>query len=161
MSARPMEIPFVSECAFGPKCGRHRGLVSTRRRWVAAVSIVLLCLALPRAEAKTAPTITWATPSPISAGTALGSTQLNATANVPGNFSYTPAAGAIPAAGTDALSVIFTPTDTTDYSTAYATVSLVVNGPAPIITTVVGVGTSSYSGDGGPAISAGSSVPTE
>ena len=73
------------------------------------------------------PTITWATPATVPAGTALSATQLDATANVPGTFVYTPASGAIPPAGTQTLSVTFTPTDTTDYSTATATVALTVN----------------------------------
>jgi hypothetical protein len=59
---------------------------------------------------------------------------LNASASVPGNLVYTPAAGAIPAAGTDTLSVTFTPTDTTNYSTVTRTVSLIVNQAAPVIT---------------------------
>jgi sugar lactone lactonase YvrE len=73
------------------------------------------------------PKITWSTPKAISYGTALSSTQLDATANVPGNMTYNPAAGTIPAAGTDTLTAIFTPTDTTDYTSASATVTLTVN----------------------------------
>ncbi len=61
-------------------------------------------------------------------GTALSSTQLDATANVPGTFVYNPAAGTIPADGSDTLSVTFTPTDTTDYNSATATVTLAVEG---------------------------------
>ena len=44
-------------------------------------------------------------------GTVLSSTQLNATADVPGNFAYTPAAGTILAPGSSQLlTVVFTPT---------------------------------------------------
>jgi azurin len=75
---------------------------------------------------KATPTITWATPASITSGTALSSTQLDATASVPGTFVYSPAAGTTPAAGMDTLSVTFTPTDTTDYNTATATVTLAV-----------------------------------
>ena len=75
---------------------------------------------------KATPTITWATPAAITYGTTLSSTQLDATASVPGTFVYSPAAGTTPAAGTDTLSVTFTPTDTTDYNTATATVTLAV-----------------------------------
>ncbi|MFN8542283.1 MAG: S8 family serine peptidase, partial [Thermomicrobiales bacterium] len=39
------------------------------------------------------PVITWANPAAITYGTPLGATQLNATANVPGTFAYTPVAG--------------------------------------------------------------------
>jgi len=45
------------------------------------------------------PQITWATLSQIPYGTPLSHLQLNATANVPGTFVYTPAAGTILAAG--------------------------------------------------------------
>jgi hypothetical protein len=76
---------------------------------------------------KATPLITWAMPAAITYGTALSSTQLNATASVPGTFVYNPAAGTTPAAGTDTLSVTFTPTDTTDYTTATASVTLTVN----------------------------------
>jgi hypothetical protein len=52
---------------------------------------------------------------------------LNATANVPGNFAYDPTNGTVLDAGTNTLSVIFTPTDTVDYSSATYTVSLVIH----------------------------------
>src|SRR5439155_16140122 len=45
------------------------------------------------------PTIAWATPSDIVYGTALGVTQLNATADVPGTFTYSPAEGPVTRAG--------------------------------------------------------------
>ncbi|NYF54053.1 beta strand repeat-containing protein, partial [Tunturiibacter gelidoferens] len=80
------------------------------------------------------PVITWANPASITYGTALSATQLNATASVPGSFAYTPAAGNIPAAGTDTLSVTFTPTDTTNYTTATKTVQIVVTQASPVIT---------------------------
>jgi hypothetical protein len=76
------------------------------------------------------PTITWPTPAAITYGTALSAAQLDATASVPGTFAYSPAVGTTPGVGSDQLSVTFTPTDTTDYTTATATVSLVVNSPS-------------------------------
>jgi hypothetical protein len=76
---------------------------------------------------KATPVITWAMPAAITSGTALGASQLDATANVPGTFTYSPAAGTVPASGTKTLSVTFTPSGTTDYTTQTATVSLVVN----------------------------------
>ena len=92
------------------------------------------------------PTITWPTPTRISAGTPLGSQQLDATASytlagaktsVPGTFVYSPAAGFVPDAGTQTLSVTFTPTDTTDYATATATTQIIVVGPVdPSQTTI-------------------------
>src|SRR5439155_5985316 len=80
------------------------------------------------------PVITWNNPANIVFGTTLSSTQLNATASVPGNFVYTPAAGSIPATGTDTLSVTFTPTDSTDYSTITKTVQITVDQATPVIT---------------------------
>ena len=74
-----------------------------------------------------APTITWTTPAAITYGTPLSTTQLNATASVPGTFVYTPAAGTVLGAGLQTLSVTFTPTDGIDYTTATATVTLTVN----------------------------------
>ncbi len=84
---------------------------------------------------KATPTITWATPAAIAYGTALSATQLNASAGgVAGTFAYTPASGTVPAAGTQTLSVTFTPTDTTDYNSATQAVSLTVNKATPTIT---------------------------
>jgi hypothetical protein len=77
---------------------------------------------------KATPVVTWPTPAPISAGTALSATQLNATASVPGGFIYNPTAGAVLAAGTQKLAVAFSPTDGTDYASVTANTSLVVNG---------------------------------
>jgi len=82
---------------------------------------------------KAQPILTWATPAAITYGTALSLTQLNAGAtgvtgaSLPGSFAYSPVSGTILGAGTYTLSVTFTPTDSTDYNTATATVSLVVN----------------------------------
>jgi hypothetical protein len=73
------------------------------------------------------PVITWAAPAAITAGTALSATQLNATANVPGAMVYAPPAGTVLAAGTYSLTATFTPADTVAYTSATATVTLVVN----------------------------------
>jgi len=70
------------------------------------------------------PVISWAAPASIVYGTALSAAQLNATANVPGTFQYTPAAGTVLGAGNQTLSVLFTPADTQAYTTAAATVPL-------------------------------------
>ena len=90
-----------------------------------------------------APVLTWGTPAAIIQGAALGGTQLNASASVPGSFVYTPAAGTVLAAGTHTLSVTFTPTDTTRYTTASRTVTLTV--------TASGGGTFQGPSSGGPA----------
>src|SRR5208282_5196205 len=83
---------------------------------------------------KATSTITWAAPAPIVYGTPLSAAQLNATANVPGTFLYSPAAGTVLTAGIQTLSVAFTPNDSTDYSGATASVLLVVVKATPIIT---------------------------
>jgi len=80
---------------------------------------------------KATPTITWATPAPITYGEALGPAQLSATASVPGKFVYTPAAGEVLGADTHSLSVIFTPNDSADYASVQTTVSLTVTKAKP------------------------------
>ncbi len=82
---------------------------------------------------KATPTITWATPAAIHYGVALSSTQLNAKASVPGTFVYTPAAGSVLKAGTQTLSVAFTPTNTTDYAGTTATTTLTVTQVTPTV----------------------------
>jgi hypothetical protein len=80
---------------------------------------------------KAAPTITWANPADITYGTTLGAAQLDATADVPGTFAYTPAAGTVLSAGSgQTLSVTFTPSDATDYATATQSASINVDKAA-------------------------------
>ena len=80
------------------------------------------------------PQITWSTPASIVYGTALGTAQLDASANVPGTFTYAPAAGAILNAGSgDTLSVTFTPSDATDYTTTAATTTITVTKATPTV----------------------------
>ncbi|MGD0097245.1 MAG: dihydroorotate dehydrogenase [Terracidiphilus sp.] len=83
---------------------------------------------------KAMPAVTWSEPEPIVHGTALSVAQLNATAEVPGTFAYIPATGDVPPVGSYVLSVTFTPTDTENYTTVQAEVSITVIGPKPIIT---------------------------
>jgi predicted outer membrane repeat protein len=81
---------------------------------------------------RASPMLTWPTPASINTSTALSATQLDATAkgvtgaSLPGATVYNPAAGSMLTAGTDTLSVIFTPTDTVDYKTATAQVTITV-----------------------------------
>ena len=80
---------------------------------------------------KALPVITWVNPAAITYGTALSATQLNATSNVPGTFVYSPSAGnIIDAANSNLLFVTFTPTDTANYSTTTAQVTIKVNKAA-------------------------------
>ena len=85
------------------------------------------------AVAKAAPTILWATPAGITAGTPLTASQLNATCSIPASVSYSPAAGTVLAAGTQTLTAICTPTDASDFTSASATVTLNVMTLSPLI----------------------------
>lgn len=73
------------------------------------------------------PLLNWSVPDSIIYGTVLNSKQLNATASFPGTFAYSPPLGAVLGAGSQTLSVTFTPADTTDYITVRATVRVQVN----------------------------------
>jgi sugar lactone lactonase YvrE len=85
-----------------------------------------------------APTISWS-PASIHYGTALGSAQLNATAqgvngsSVAGTFAYTPPSGTMLSAGHQPLSVTFTPTDS-NYAVLNGTATLVVDQANLLIT---------------------------
>jgi endonuclease YncB( thermonuclease family) len=80
------------------------------------------------------PTLTWTIGGPITYGDAITAEQLNATANVPGTFAYSEAIGTVLDAGTNTLSVVFTPTDTISYTSATNYVNLIVL-PAPLTVT--------------------------
>ena len=80
------------------------------------------------------PTITWPVPAAITYGTALTSTQLDATANYSGTFTYSPASGTVLGAGTQTLNATFTPSNPTTVASASATNSLTVNKATPTIT---------------------------
>ena len=63
------------------------------------------------------PLITWVNPSDISFGALLNATQLNASANVPGNFVYTPSIGTQLNVGLNQdLKVEFIPNDSVNYN---------------------------------------------
>jgi hypothetical protein len=80
------------------------------------------------------PTVTWADPAAITYGTALSAAQLDASADVPGTFAYSPDFGAVLGAGTHTLDVSFTPTDTANYTSASASVQLTVDKATPTLT---------------------------
>jgi hypothetical protein len=78
------------------------------------------------------PNITWPNPADIVYGTPLSSAQLDATANVLGTFTYTPAPGTILGTGSNqALGVGFAPADTTDYTAASFTAHINVEKAQP------------------------------
>lgn len=70
--------------------------------------------------------VNWPTPEPIPYGTALGSAQLDATASVPGVFSYTPSMGTILTVGSHQITASFTPGDPAHYSSTTAAVTITV-----------------------------------
>jgi PKD repeat protein len=87
---------------------------------------------VPLTVNKATPTIAWSNPANITYGTALSSTQLNAIASVPGNKTYTPPLNSIISIGTQNLHVDFTPTDSTNYTTASKDVTINVVDVGPI-----------------------------
>jgi hypothetical protein len=96
---------------------------------------------------KATPVITWATPAAITYGTALSATQLDASANVAGNFVYSPAAGKIEPAGSNTLKVTFTPSNA-NYSKTTDTVMLQVSQAATVTTITSPSGTITLSKKG-------------
>jgi hypothetical protein len=83
---------------------------------------------------QTTPVISWSSPAPLTYGTALSTTQLDASASVAGSFSYSPGAGTTLSAGTDSLLVTFTPADTKNYKSATASTTISVTQAVPVVT---------------------------
>jgi hypothetical protein len=80
------------------------------------------------------PELTWLNADFIAYGVALNSTQLNAVANVPGLFAYTPPEGTILDAGVDQmLAVTFTPDDTVNYNPVSTNVTISVTPAALLV----------------------------
>ncbi len=77
------------------------------------------------------PVVTWASPTNIVYGIPLGANQNAAQAAVPGSYAYAPTNAAVLAAGTNLLTVAFSPTDT-NYASTNLGVQLVVE-PAPLL----------------------------
>ncbi|APV43768.1 hypothetical protein Dform_00410 [Dehalogenimonas formicexedens] len=94
---------------------------------------------------KATPVITWASPGSVLLGTVLSASQLNATATspyapfaaIPGTFNYNPSAGtALNVGGSQFLSLVFLPTDTTNYVSpvnATVTINVTNNKITPVI----------------------------
>lgn len=98
---------------------------------------------------KATPVISWLNPTAIAFGSALGSMQLNATANVPGTFVYSPPAGTVLAVGnTQTLSAMFTPADSVNYNSAAKSVLINVLPASPPATPAKLVITRSLSRNG-------------
>lgn len=85
------------------------------------------------------PVITWNPPAANSFGSALSGSQLNATANVPGTFIYTPPAGTVlPVGNGQSLFVQLNPTNSQNYKAVTASVPINITaaaGPATLIST--------------------------
>jgi Flp pilus assembly CpaE family ATPase len=79
---------------------------------------------------KAIPGIHWHAPSPIPHGTRLSEEQLNASASIPGTFTYSPGAGELLERGTHTISVTFTPTDTHNYTPSQASIAIEVYEPS-------------------------------
>lgn len=75
---------------------------------------------------KATPAIEWHAPASIPGGSPLGEAELNASAAIPGKFTYSPAAGVALEPGTHTLSVTFTPVDTFNYTSAQTSVAVEV-----------------------------------
>jgi hypothetical protein len=81
------------------------------------------------------PGISWVDPADIVYGTPLGPAQLDATASIPGTFTYTPAAGMVLNAGpVQTLSATFTPADATDFQAVTVTTLLNVTRASLVAT---------------------------
>jgi sugar lactone lactonase YvrE len=121
--------------------------------------------------------IGWSNPADLTYGTPLDATQLNATASVPGTFTYSPAAGTVLNAGTAQLTGHFVPDDATlgpaDWTVALSVLARpitvtadnqtkVLNSPGPALTYTITSG-SLVAGDsltGALARAAGENVGT-
>ena len=95
--------------------------------------------------AKATATLTWNPPAAIVHGTPLSATQLNASASVPGTFTYTPAAGVVLGAGpAQALSASFAPADPQNYDGGTVSTTITVDRDTPTLD--VAGGTFTYDG---------------
>jgi hypothetical protein len=95
---------------------------------------------------KLTPMVTWLPPADIPYGTPLGASQLDATSDAPGTFTYTPPAGTVPGAGTQPLSVTFHPSDAVNYNDVTIGVALTVQKAVPAMSITGG----SFTYDGQP-----------
>jgi hypothetical protein len=114
--------PYPSDCSTGSITAQEKFLefsLYNLSNFVAPVTTDAISI-------QAVPVITWPTPAPLASGKPLTALQLDATASVPGTFVYSPAAGVVPTLGLNTLSVTFTPTDVVSYTTATATVQLIV-----------------------------------
>jgi len=122
---------FAATASTGPLNSAANGSVGTHTFTVVTLDAVnnQSSSSVTYSVGQATPTITWANPAAIPSGTPLSAIQLNATANVPGTFAYTPPAGTVLSPGSHQLFVVFTPADAVDYTSANAQVSILVSQP--------------------------------
>ncbi|HEX4007729.1 MAG TPA: alkaline phosphatase family protein [Acidobacteriaceae bacterium] len=133
-SSVPGSFTYDPAGGYIPKAGTHTLNVAFTPTDVANYTAANAAVTLTVQE--DTPAIAWPAPPPMVIGTPLTSGQLDATASVPGTFTYSPSPGTVLKQGTYTLSTVFTPTDTTDYAAATATVPLTVELASPAITWV-------------------------
>jgi len=80
---------------------------------------------------KATPAISWKQPGDMRFGTILSAVQLNATADVVGNFVYTPVAGTALPVGSQTLSAHFVPNNSVNYSAVDTQVKVNMQSPEP------------------------------
>jgi hypothetical protein len=117
---------FAYTPAIGTALGAGKHLLSVTFTPTDTANYTTAQAEVPLSVTKAKPALKWPSPRAISHGTALSATQLNATASIQGTFVYTPAAGTVLSVGAQALSVTFTPFDTSDYTAEQASVSIEV-----------------------------------
>jgi Flp pilus assembly CpaE family ATPase len=83
--------------------------------------------------AKATPVVEWQTPRAVPYGTALNTTQLNATASVPGTMMYDPPQGEVLPAGVHRLTANFVPADDGNVEPGHAEVGLTVTKAVPVL----------------------------
>ena len=116
---------------------QHYGVASASLAWSSPSTpgnIIPQSQLYPNYPLQILPVVTWAVPAGIVYGTPLGTNQNNATSAVPGQYVYNPTNGTVLPAGTNTLTVVYTPTDT-NYTGTNLSVQLVVT-PAPLTVTV-------------------------
>ena len=134
-TARPETTAFLITVPPGDYPGAIRARIRESSSFFVADEAVADLTVLKRL-----PVITWLPPADITYGTPLGPAQLNAVADVPGEFTYTPAAGAVlPVTQTEpaTLALTFVPAEQESelYDEATATTYITVV-PAPLTVTV-------------------------
>ena len=90
--------------------------------------------------------LTWSPPVPLTYGAPLTSAQLNATANVPGDFVYTPGLGTTLPVEANKVTVVFTPTDSYDYKILTNNITVTVNAVAVTIASGLAANNKVYDG---------------